>query len=245
MSGTRYNIYEVQLQDDATDLTITAAGGGFLVTAAGDTSRVTLFNPDTFAALPQPVVPVRGKIRFATLATVLAVDLYGFAPGGQFVSRRGVLPGGTTEVYISSNMMDHVAVIPFDCSQFTANVEFDTGLDFPLHSLVLPFPAVRVTQAEGSRTIECGLLSSETAGDLDGFVDAVSLATAGLVDCSTAGTPTLGALLVQNFATSPAVNVRDAHAITGANARSISIMSSASAVSAKGMILLPYQLAPL
>lgn len=245
MSGIRYHVHDIQLQDMATGLTVNAAGGGFIVTVAGDTARVPLFNADTFAPLAQPVAPVRGKIRFATLATVEVVDLYGFAPGGQFIARRGVTPGGTTEIMVDSQELKHVAQIPFAAADFTANVENDTGLDMPLHALVLPFPAVRVINAEGGRTIEVGLLSSEAAGDADGFVDAVSLAAAGLVDCATSGTPTLGALLVQNFGTTPAVNVRDAHAVTGNNARSITITPSASTASARALIMIPYALSAL
>lgn len=245
MSGTRYNIFEVQLQDPQSGRTIAAAGGGFLVIAAGDTTKVTLFNADTFASLANPVVPTRGKIRFATLATVLSVDLYGFAPTGQFVVARGVLPGGTQEVPVDTMNANHVAQIPFAAVDYAAATEVDTGLDFPVPCLLTPTPSVRVITAEGSRTIEAGLLSSETAGDADGIFDAVSLATAGLVQTATSGTPTLGALLVQNFGTTPAVNAPDAHAISGTNARSITITTSASTASAKGVLLIPYQLPAL
>jgi hypothetical protein len=245
MSGTRYYTYEIQLQDGVTGQTIAAAGGAFIVTGAGDTAKVAVFNADTFAAMANPVVPTRGRIRFATLATIDSVDLYGFAPGGQFIARSGVTPGGITEIPVDTQEWTQVAQIPFAAADYTAATEGDTGLDLPLHALVLPFPAVRVVTAEGSRAIDVGLLSSETAGDADGLVDGVSLANAGLVDCATSGTPTLGALLVQNFGTTPAVNVRDAHATTGTNARSITITPSASTASAKALVLLPYSLAAL
>jgi hypothetical protein len=244
MSGTRYNVYEIQIQDDATDLTVAIAGGAFIVTVAGDTVKVALFNADTFASIANPVAPQRGKVRFATLATVEVVDIYGFAPTGHFVARRGISTG-VTELFVDSKDALQVAVIPFAAVDYTANTETDTGLDFPLHSSVLPFPTVRVVTAEGSRTLEVGLLAAETAGDADGFVDAVSLATAGLVDPALSGTPTVGALLRQNFATTPAVEVPSAHPFTGANARSISMTSSASTASAKAMVMLPYLLSPL
>jgi hypothetical protein len=244
MSGTRNNIYEIQLQDEASGMTIATAGGAVLVITAGDTTKLPLLNPDTGAVLANPVVPTRGRIRFMVAGTIDVVDLYGFAPGGQFFVRRGVTVG-TQEINIDTGRLAQVAAIPFAAADYPAAVETDTGLDMPLHSLVLGTPSVRVTTAEGSRTIEVGLLSSETAGDADGFIDALSLATAGLVDTATSGTPTVGALLVQNFATTPAVNVRDAHAITGTNARSITITPSASTASARGVILLPYQLPSL
>jgi hypothetical protein len=245
MSGSRYHIYEIQLQDSAKGETIAITGGSFIVTLPGDPAKVALFNADTFAALANPVVPTRGKVRFATLATIETVDLYGFSPTGHFVVARGIRPGGTNEVMVDTAEQLQSAQIPFAAADYPANVETDTGLDFPVPALLLPFPAVRVTTAEGSRTIEVGLLSTETSGDADGLVDAISLATAGLVDAATSGTPTLGALLVQNFGTTPAVNVRDAHAISGTNARSISITTSASTASARGLILLPYQMPAL
>jgi hypothetical protein len=245
MSGIRYHVYEIQLQDSAKGETITAPGGGFIITAAGDPAKVVLFNADTFAAQANPVTPTRGKIRFATLATIDVVDIYGFSPTGHFVVFRGVRPGGTNEAMVDTSEQIQSAQIPFAAADYTAAAEIDTGLDFPVPALLLPFPAVRVTTAESGRTIEVGLLASESGGDADGLVDAVSLATAGLVDTATSGTPTLGPLLVQNFATTPAVNVRDAHAISGTGARSISITTAAGTVSARGLILLPYQLPAL
>jgi hypothetical protein len=122
---------------------------------------------------------------------------------------------------------------------FTANTEGTTGLQFTAGSLILPSNAFRVATLESSRTIEIGLLSSESGGDADGFLDAVSLAAAGTIAPAVSGTPTLGALLVQNFATTPAVNVPDTHVIT-ATARTISVTFSASTAAAQGYFIQPY-----
>lgn len=61
--------------------------------------------------------------------------------------------------------------------------EQDTGWDLPANALVTDV-FVRVITPEatgGTKTLDVGLLSSESGGDADGFIDGVSVATAGLV----------------------------------------------------------------
>ena len=93
---TAYNIYEIQIQNLATQDSQIAAGGAVYVAAAAGAAKVAVYDPDTLLPAANPVVPVRGKIRFATLATVAAVDLYGVDAIGRAFQRRGVAPGGVT-----------------------------------------------------------------------------------------------------------------------------------------------------
>jgi len=58
--------------------------------------------------------------------------------------------------------------------------ETDTGLDLPLNSHVVD-AFVEVVTVDATETVDMGLLSSETAGDADGFLAAVSVASAGFV----------------------------------------------------------------
>lgn len=77
--------------------------------------------------------------------------------------------------------------------------EQDTGLDLPAKGIVLPYVLVDVTTAEatgGTKTLDVGLLSSESGGDADGFLDGVSVATTGLKKGTLLSSgQTLGALL--------------------------------------------------
>lgn len=243
MSGTRLSVYTLQLQNMSgfpiSGAMIATAGGAAIVTVAGSPVKATLFNPDTGASLANPVALTRGQLRFATLSTVMSVDVYGFAPDGGFFIARGVRAGADTEINYDPNQVDCTAVVPLAIQDYVANTEGTTGLQFTAGSVILPTPAFRVTTLEAARTIEVGLLSSESGGDLDGFIDALSLAAAGTIVPAVSGTPTLGALLVQNFGTTPAVNVPDSHAIT-ATARTISVTFSASTAAAQGYFILPY-----
>jgi hypothetical protein len=62
------------------------------------------------------------------------------------------------------------------------NTEVDTGYDIPATGLILE-AWVEVITAEatgGTKTLDLGLLSSESGGDADGFVDGVSVASTGI-----------------------------------------------------------------
>lgn len=59
-------------------------------------------------------------------------------------------------------------------------VETDSGQDLAKDEVVTDV-LVEVVTAVASATIDVGLLSSETGGDMDGFADAVSAATAGFI----------------------------------------------------------------
>lgn len=76
--------------------------------------------------------------------------------------------------------------------------EQDTGWDLPTKAVVLnAFVDVTTLEATGTtKTVDVGLLSSETNGDADGFLDGVSVAAAGVKQGSlVAGSVTRGLLL--------------------------------------------------
>ena len=76
--------------------------------------------------------------------------------------------------------------------------EKDTGIDFKAGDVILDcFVKVRTLEAtSGTKTIDVGLLSSESGGDTDGFLDGVSTAAAGTVRGSLdSGGQTYGVLL--------------------------------------------------
>jgi hypothetical protein len=234
-----YVIYDIQLQNlDVGDSELTA-GGAVIVCTAGTPRKATIFNADTFASLANPLTPTRGKIRFATLDTVDTVDIYGIDGSGRALRRLGVKAGKPTE-FFQPNRQDHVLRIPFAIEDTAANVETNTGIDFPVHAVVLPTPIVLVTTAEASRTLNVGLLSTGTGGNASGFLDAVSLATAGPVQGTHAAS--LGALLREAFATTPAVRTPRPHLFTGNNTRRVTYTFSASTANAQGFIDLPYRL---
>ena len=72
--------------------------------------------------------------------------------------------------------------------------EQDSTFDLPAHAIVLD-AFVNVTTAESTgttKTLDVGLLSSESGGDADGFLDGVSTAATGLVRGALSITKTVG-----------------------------------------------------
>ena len=201
MATQRYNIYELQfgtMHDFAGVPMIATSGGKIIVTANGSPAKVTLYNADTFASLANPLTVSYGKVRFATLDTVTSVDLFGFAPGVDYIVRKGVKPGGVREIITDPTRPHQCAVVPFYFGDYTIAAEQDTGLDFTAGQLLLPNPMVRVTTLDATETMDWGLLSSESGGDADGLLVGISVATAVTQPGVLVGTDTLGALLKED-----------------------------------------------
>lgn len=144
------------------------------------------------------------------------------------------------------NIMHH------GCIWFTAsdNSETDTGVDIVADSLIHDV-RVEVVTVDATETIDVGLLSTETAGDANGFRAAVSVATAGFVadtgvitngstiDYTAAST--YGALLVTAITGSDVVATCGGksyigHVVTASNATSITYTGSAGSDTAAGYI---------
>jgi len=70
--------------------------------------------------------------------------------------------------------------------------ETDAGIDLPSKAAILDV-FVEVTTADSGITMDIGLLSSESGGDADGFLDGVSMASTGLVQGTVSVTKTAGA----------------------------------------------------
>lgn len=68
-----------------------------------------------------------------------------------------------------------------DAIDISAGTETDTGWDLPADAVVLDvFLKVTTAEATGTtKTINVGLLASESGGDADGFIDGLSVATTG------------------------------------------------------------------
>lgn len=225
---TAYREYRIQLKDGSTFESIITAGGTVHVATAGSPDKAAIYDKDA-VALSNPLTPVRGFINFFTLDTVASVDLYIMAPGGQFVIRTGVVPGGPNEISVGTGAKRQLAKIPFSIADSVANTEKDTGFDLPANCSVLDRlhgMIVNVSTLDSGQNILFGLLSSESGGDADGFSTNVSLTTA--VQKVTVN----GALFSSNAP----------HQSDSVTAKSISYTLDTSTDTGKGFIHIPYQL---
>lgn len=222
---------------------ITDSGGKVYVAQAGDPRKQAITDREG-VALTNPRSLTQGGCEFYALSTAASVDLYIMCPGGQFVVVRGVAPG-QIDVSVDVNQLNQVAMIPFAMEDMTV-AETDTGFDLPANSMVLPHPAVRVTAIDATETWDFGLLSSETAGDADGFLAQISVGTLGLVQGLILNAAnTMGALFERQDSANAGDLVPAAHVITGSNAVSITITPSAGSDTARGIFMVPYVLSPL
>jgi hypothetical protein len=74
-----------------------------------------------------------------------------------------------------------IVKIPVSVAQCTANANAETDTGFDLESGWVVWDAWIVINTTSSHTVEVGLNHNESGGDLDGFIDNASLATAGFV----------------------------------------------------------------
>lgn len=236
-------IHTFQLRDMVTGQALTAAGGKVAVCEAGSYGLAGLTDPNNdFATLANPVSLTRGTARFAVDEAINSVDLYGLSGGGiafhAFAQRAQALPW----LNLNTQQGIHQLMIPFDAASQGA-AEVDTGFDEPADAAWLPYPLIDVKTIDATETIDVGTATADT-GDPNGFIAALSVATAGIVKPGLAsGAQTLGALLRVDESGAGGL-VPESHPV-GAAPKSIVFDLSAGSDTAAGVIVLPYQLVNL
>jgi hypothetical protein len=183
----------MQLRDALQSRAISASGGKVYVTSSGGTAKSTLYTA-AGAALANPITPTNGSIEFWTADALGVVDLYGYAPTGHGFVRKGIKPSGDASLLIDTTRLDSTFVIPFNVADQAGDAT-ETPTGFVLPGAVQPNVAIDVVTVDAAITLEVGTLASDS-GDADGFIDAVSMATAGYIKPTLlASGDTMGALL--------------------------------------------------
>ena len=229
-----------------------AHGGTFFVTTDGAPAKVAITDTSD-ASITQPGSISNGDIVFRTAESVASVDVILRTAYGYNKELKGLTPGQHS-IGIDTSKRNQIIVIPFDIddSDIAANTEKDSGIDLVTGEEVLPFPSVKVTTADSGITIDAGLLSSESSGDADGFIDGISLTSAVVVLADAtittgsntkfvAANPTIGALLADHQAgsdtdTDEGMFHRKSHICNGTN-KSLGFTLGSSADTGAGYIL--------
>lgn len=235
----QFQLYELGSVGAMAKKLISSSGGVVYVAAENDPSKVAITDKDG-ATLSNPRALTNGACEFHVDTSVSKVDLFIQCPDGQFVVARGV-DETVQDIGVDVGQMHQCMVIPFAQADFTANTETDTGFDEPLSgkAMMLPNPAIRVTTADATETLDVGTDGAVT-NDPNGFLAAVSLGTPGLVKGSLAnGVLTLGALLFVQDSANAGDEAPEGHLSTGEN---ITITTSAGSDTGEGYIYLPYLL---
>jgi len=234
---------------------ISADGGQCYVVAAGDAAKVAITDEDG-VSLTNPIAMTGGNAEFYVANTVADVDVYMMTPGGQFVTRLG-LKSGPTDIGVDVHQKDQVAIVPFSMTDMTAATEFDTGIELPTDALVFAEGmSVDTITVDATETIDVGILSTESNGDANGFMNLMLVSVLGNFPAKgtfTIGSnevfalsTTLGALVVAFGAGLDAATDTGQHAelpyrIDG-TAHTISITPTAGSDTAEGFAHIPYQL---
>lgn len=231
--------YSIQLIDLLTTKSIDGSGGKAYVAKSGDAQKESLFTK-AGAVLANPISLVNGKLDFYVADTVVSVDLYVQAPSGHFVVAKGIVPSGD-KIYINKGDLDAIYTIPFAIADTAAATETNSGFIVPTGAMVLPTGVgVNVSTADAGITLEVGTLSTD-GGDADGYIDVLSVATAGTVKASLAnGATTFGVLLYVQDSANAGDKAPEANVTMGGKA--ITYTLSAGADTADGFIKIPVQL---
>jgi hypothetical protein len=123
------------------------------------------------------------------------------------------------------------------------NTEVNTGVDLPVGAIITAvFVDVKTVEASASnKTIDVGLLSSDSGGDADGFLDGVSTAALGLTNATLVSTgQTRGVLMAQNEDGSGAL-VPGSHKVVS-TARRVTYTPASDHTELKGAIVIEYNL---
>lgn len=208
-----------------------------LATIYSDFKLTSKTNP-----ISRTVFAAAKSIDFWSAAT--SHDLYVNLSTGEELVVYGVTPSTHLLVLDRATVHKHL-VIPFT----GGSTEVDSGIDFPNNVWVKAL-MVDVVTADTTETLDVGILSTETSGDANGLLSAVSLGIAGMIKpiATTTGTTetyistySYGALMGPGVVGTNAesdfgLGHITGHFVTGANGRSISHQASAGTDTGAGYI---------
>jgi len=236
MSNIQY-YFKIPLGDLRDGSQIAGSGGSYMVCQAGTAKKQAIYNKaGTQLNSTTPFVALNaGVMEFYVPDTVnplTGVDIYGMAPDGQFFVKKGVIPSGPNQIMVDRGIRQQVALVPFAAADSTAATEKDTNLDLPANCMVDPNVGINVIGLEAGKTIDFGILSTQSGGAANGFGAALSVAAAGAVAAKSASTATRGSLVGGGTLDRPYVVV--------AASQRVSYTLSAGAAAAHGLLVLPY-----
>lgn len=222
---------------------ITDSGGKIAFLKSGKGQKETIYDSSGAAISQSAALSLtNGGYTCYVADSLSTLDCVIMAPGGQFVHVTSLV-AGMNEVGIDVNCRQQLGKFPFCYADCVVASEKDTGFDLPAGAFVLPHCGVLTKVADSGITIEAGLYSSESGGDADGFIDAVSVASAVLAKVAiTNGSNTLGALFEVQDSANAGDLTHEAYPITGAAAVSVTYTLSSGADTADGFLIIPYLL---
>lgn len=236
------NRYEIGVRDNralgSTDDDGDISTGIYTLVFDADTKTLaTLFSDSVRTPLTNPISRSQydsdGKLKF--FAAAESVDIF-YAHSDGSIGFQAGLSSTQHSLLLDRAGSDKMFVIPFSALA----AETDSGVDIPIGTLIKD-AKIFVRTLDAGETLDVGLLSSESGGDADGFLDGISVNAAGWVEplAYTVGSnetflaTILYGVLMGSFAVGTDVNtdtgVADlrGHQVTGSGAQSVTYTGSA------------------
>lgn len=256
MANNTYTV-RIQLKDVFTQQNINDSGGVVFVCNAGTPVLATITDLSG-NSLANPIQLTNGLISFqfssVNTSQEAGLDIYGMTakghwfemlnavgvPSGQFTGKMS----GPNEILIDTSIKRMRMKIPFaigntgPAGACAAGTEFKIGLSLPSPSMVLDRlhgMGVLMTTIQSGKTINFGILSTDTGGNASGFQNGTSLAPTA-PSLQVVGTN--GALFSSN-----APYTSDTETGSALNGLDLSLTLSSGTTTAQGFLLQPYMLA--
>jgi len=177
-----YKKWEFTVRDQ-NDLVVEAECA-YAVCTAGTCSLATILEDDSATAKTNPVTyttfAADNCIVFWTAASISTVDVHLWSRAGGNASVYNWGDEHKTITVDNSNGMK-MAIVPISCLSSDAATSVDTTFDFPYGAIPTDVTLFVQSAAPGSGSLNVGLATTESGGDVNGFLVSVSTATAGYV----------------------------------------------------------------
>lgn len=176
--------YELQIADERSYLStqpegLITTGCLVMVYDAGTKTLGTIYSDVLSTAKTNPIsrsqFATDGKLVFFSASS--SVDITVAHSDGSIGKYLSVTPFHHT-LYLQRGGVQKCLIFPMIYN--AGGTETDTGIDLP-YNVHVHDVLVEVVDVDATETVDVGLLSSETAGDADGFIAALSVASAGFI----------------------------------------------------------------
>jgi len=175
MGRNGYRYWSIQLFDERKGLKINDDSGVANILTDGSPVEIALYSDEVGTSASNPLTFTDGHVKFWTADSVTSVDISILTAAGEAIFISGQ-SAAEFRINVDTQKREQTLIIPFAAS----TAETDTGFNLPAN-LMLKECYVRVTALDVSETIDVGLLSTETGGDANGLLAAISVNALGTI----------------------------------------------------------------
>jgi len=241
--------YELAVEDEYGENIPT--GVTYSVLDAGTADEATAYTNREETAKTIPVTSTvfgtdGGKIIFFSAASSVDITAVGLVGA---VYKRGVTPDDGRLIIRQDPGQRHVMMVPFNGADLADTVAEDLGFDIPIGADVSGANAPWLfldTIMSAACSCDVGLLASESGGDANGFIAAITMSVAGHVRTNTSAAASatetfIGALIADHGTAADDQNIALLHLLIESGAAQSVVMTADTGASAcAGFVCIPF-----